>query len=85
VPLQPTSGEQIYKLSAKRKSSLFRSWLIACAFMLTAVNKGNAQLFTPSINDLVNRKGFAWRSEDTAHNNKSEAPNTGSTAPEETP
>jgi hypothetical protein len=41
--------------------------LLACAFMLVASSQGNAQLFTPSVKELVDRKGFTWKSEDTAN------------------
>jgi hypothetical protein len=35
--------------------------------MLSTANEGNAQLFSPSVKDLVNKKGFAWKSEETTN------------------
>lgn len=52
---------------ANHKNTCLRLVLFVCAFMLSAANKENAQLFSPSVKDLVNKKGFTWKSEETAN------------------
>ena len=52
---------------ANNKKTYLWFLLFVGAFVLSAANRGNAQLFSLSVNDLVNKKGFNWKSAETAN------------------
>ena len=54
-------------MMATHKKTYLRIVLVACAFALSAASRANAQLFSPSVKDLVNKKGFNWKSAETAN------------------